>query len=143
MSLEDAAWELQRAMVAAALADAGLQTLMGNPVPAFDQVPERQPMPYLQYDEPGTAEWDVTPTETDGGFGHEHTIMIHVWSGYEGKKEINLIMRRLELIYRDFAASLTGHRLVNIRYQFSDRLRDPDNQAWHGVIQFRAVTEEN
>lgn len=140
--MSDPSFELQKAMRAAMLADAGLQALMGNPPAIFDHVPERAAMPYIQHDEPGTAEWDVTPTETDDGFGHEHTIMLHVWSAYEGKKEVGAILYRLEELFRDASLSLTGHRLVNIRYQFSDRLRDPDGQAYHGVIQFRAVTEE-
>lgn len=140
--MSDPAFELQKAMRAAILSDVTLRTLVSDPVRLYDHVPENAPMPYIQHDEPGTAEWDVTPTETDEGYGHEHNIMLHVWSAYEGKQEINAILYRLEQIFRDWRASLTGHRLVHIRYQFSDRLRDPDGQAYHGVIQFRAVTEE-
>jgi hypothetical protein len=138
----DPAFELQKAARAAIISDAGLIALMGNPVQLYDAVPENAPMPYLAHDEPNTAEWDVTPTETDAGYGHEHTFMLHAWSAYEGKKEVGAILYRLEQLFRDWSPSLTGHRLVNIRYQFSDRLRDPDGQAFHGVIQFRAVTEE-
>jgi len=140
--MSDPAFELQKAIRTAILADATLRSLISNPVRFYDLVPERAPMPYLQYSEPGTAEWDVTPTETDDGFGHEHTITLHVWSSYEGQKEVGEILYRLAELFRDWSASLTGHRLVNIRYQFSDRLRDPDGQAYHGIIQFRAVTEE-
>lgn len=143
--MSDPAFELQAAMRATILGDdapGGLQELMGDPVALYDHVPENAAMPYIQHDEPGTSEWDVTPTETDDGYGHEHTIMLHVWSSYEGKKEVGAILYRLEVLFRDWSPSLTGHRLVHIRYQFSDRLRDPDGQAYHGVIQFRAVTEE-
>lgn len=144
--MSDPAFELQKAMRAAILGDdapGGLQSLMGDPVPLYDHVPENAAMPYIQHDEPGTAEWDVTPTETDSGYGHEHTVMLHVWSAYEGKKEVSAILYRLEQLFREWSPSLTGHRLVNIRFQMSDRLRDPDGQAYHGVIQFRVVTEEN
>ena len=140
--MSDPAFELQTAMRVAILADAPLKALMGDPVALYDHVPENAAMPYIQHDEPGTSEWDVTPTETDDGYGHEHTIMLHVWSSYEGKKEVGAILYRLEVLFRDWSATLTGHRLIHIRYQFSDRLRDPDGQAYHGVIQFRAVTEE-
>ena len=140
--MSDPGFELQKAMRAAIISDATLKALMGDPVALYDLVPENAAMPYIAHDEPGTAEWDVTPTETDDGYGHEHTIMMHVWSSYEGRKEVGAILYRLEQIFRDWSVSLTGHRLVNIRYQFSDRLRDPDGQAYHGVIQFRAVTEE-
>jgi hypothetical protein len=140
--MSDPAFELQKAMRTDILADAALKALVSDPVRLYDYVPENAAMPFIAHDEPGTAEWDVTPTETDDGYGHEHTIMFHVWSAYEGKKELGAILYRLEQLFRDWAPSLTGHRLVNIRFQFSDRLRDPDGQAYHGVIQFRAVTEE-
>jgi len=141
--MSDPSFELQCAMRDAAVADAALQALMGGAVAFYDHTPERAEMPYIVGDEPQSAEWDVTPTETDDGFGKEHRIMLHVWSAYEGRKEVSAILRRLEEIYRDFAPALTGHRLINIRFQMSDRLRDPDGQAYHGVIQFRAVTEES
>lgn len=141
--MSDPAFELQKAARAAIVSDLELKALMGNPVTIYDHVPENAAMPYIAHDEPGTAEWDVTPTEASDGYGHEHTLMFHVWSAYEGKKQVGAILYRLEQIFRDWSPSLTGHRLANIRYQFSDRLRDPDGQAWHGVIQFRAVTEEN
>lgn len=140
--MSDPAWELQKAIFATLGADADLATAMGGTVTIYDYAPERAPMPYVVIDEPGTSEWDVTPTETDDGFGKEHTVMLHCWSSYEGKKEVNAMLRAIEMALRDYAPTLTDHRLVNIRYQFSDRLRDPDGQAFHGVIQFRAVTEE-
>lgn len=140
--MSDPGFELQKAMRAAILADASLKALVSNPVRLYDLVPERAVMPYIAHDQPGTTEWDVTPTETDAGYGHEHTIMLHVWSSYEGRKEMSAILYRLEVLFRDWSPSLTGHRLINIRFQFSDRLRDPDGQAFHGVIQFRMVTEE-
>lgn len=140
--MSDPGFELQKAMRADILADPTLRQLVSNPVRIYDLVPERAVMPYIAHDQPGTAEWDVTPTETDEGYGHEHTIMLHVWSSYEGRKQMSAILYRLEVLFRDWSASLTGHRLINIRFQFSDRLRDPDGQAFHGVIQFRAATEE-
>lgn len=138
----DPGFELQSAMVAAAVADATLISLMGNPPRAYDDPPERAVFPYLVFDLPTEAEWDVTPTESDDGYGHELTIQWHVWSDYEGKKEISQILRALEELFRNWSTSLTDHRLINIRFQFKDRFMDADLQAWHGVIQFRAVTEE-
>lgn len=140
--MSDPAWELQKAIKAALEADATIITLMGASPAVFDHVPDKEPMPYIQLDEPGTADWDVTPTEADDGYGKEHTAMIHVWSSYEGKQEINAIMRAIELALREFSPALDGHNVVNFRFQFADRLRDQDGQAYHGVIQFRAITEE-
>ena len=142
VKMTDPSWQLQKAIKAALVADATIITLMGASPAVFDHVPDAEPMPYIQLDEPGTSAWDVTPTEADDGYGKEHTAMIHVWSSYEGKKEINAIMRAIELELRDFSPTLANHKVVNFRFQFADRLRDQDGQAYHGVIQFRAITEE-
>jgi Protein of unknown function (DUF3168) len=140
--MSDPAWEVQKAIKTLLEADADLATAMGGTVAFYDHVPERAAMPYLVFDEPQSGEWDVTPTETDEGFGKEHNVQLHTWSAYEGKKQTNEMLRAIEVAMRDPALSLTGHRLINIRFQFSDRLRDPDGQAYHGIIQFRVVTEE-
>lgn len=140
--MSDPAFEMQKAIRAALIADASLATIMGGAVRFYDVPPPDALMPYLTIDTSAAAEWDVTPTESDDGHGHEITILIHSWSAYEGMKETGQMIRRVEEIVRDLAPELTAHRLVNIRFQFSDRLRDPDGQALHGVIQFRAVTEE-
>jgi hypothetical protein len=37
--------------------------------------------------------------------------------------------------------AVAGHRLVNIRHEASEALRDPDGETFRGVIRFRAVLE--
>ena len=134
--MSDPAWQLQAAIYAALTASEAITATV------YDHVPHGAAMPYIRLDEPGTADWDVSPTENEGGFGKEHTAMIHVWSSYEGKKELNEIMRAVELELREFSPSLADHNVVNFRFQFSDRVEDQDDHSWHGVLQFRAITEE-
>lgn len=147
MSNTDPAWELQTAMVAVVRGDTGAQAftlktiLGGNPL-VLDHVAEDQPLPYVQFSTGSLTDWDVTPTETDEGYGKEHRVQFSVWSDYEGRKQPSLAIRRLEELFRDWSPALTGHRLVNIRMLFADVVRDPDGQAYQGVIQFRVVTEE-
>ena len=38
-------------------------------------------------------------------------------------------------------STLTGHRLINLRHEFSEARRDPDGETTHGIARFRAVTE--
>lgn len=140
--MNDPAIELQTAMRAAIIADAELAALIGSAV--FDHVPEGQPLPYVQFGFQTVREWDVTPTEIDAGYGYEVDAILHAWSAYEGSKECATILSALNRLFRSWGggAALISHALVNIRFVFSDRLRDPDGQAWHGVIQFRAVLQE-
>ena len=41
----------------------------------------------------------------------------------------------------DAALDLDGHRLVNMRLEFSEARYDDRNEAHHGLLRFRAVTE--
>jgi hypothetical protein len=43
-------------------------------------------------------------------------------------------------LLHDSSLSQTGFNLVNMRYEFSDVLRDPDGVTRHGIIRFRAIT---
>ena len=35
--------------------------------------------------------------------------------------------------------SVSGFNLINLRYEFSDIMRDPDGIPRHGVMRFRAI----
>ncbi len=37
--------------------------------------------------------------------------------------------------------TLAGHRLINLRHEFSEARRDSDGETFHGIARFRAVTE--
>lgn len=135
--MTSAAWELQKAIYSQLRADTDLRSLISNPVRCYDEVPEREQFPYIVIDEPSTLQWDTT-----GDYGKEHSTLIHVWSDYEGKKELNLVMDAIERSLREFSPSLTNHNVVNFRLQMTDRLKESDEQVRHGVMQFRVVTEE-
>lgn len=141
---ESASWELQKAIKTLFTGDASLATLLGGTVRFYDLVPEDAALPYIEFGEAGITAWDTDVADSRSGFGEEHLLSIHVWSSYEGKKEASLIQRRVrELLQDNTSLSLGGHTLVNMRFLFSDLVRDPDGQAFHAISQFRAVTEEN
>lgn len=136
-----AAWELQQAIYQRLAGDAALLDLLGG-AKIYDYVPEREAMPYVVIGDHRADEFDVTPTETSEGYGQEHRVIIHAWSEYEGKREIMLIGDAISRALRDQPLSLTGHANATIRYLNADYGADADGQAQHGVIIFRAVTEE-
>ena len=139
-----ASWELQKAINALLTADATLATLLGGTVRLYDAVPENAELPYIEFGGAGILEWGTDPADDRSGDGEEHTLTFHVWSSYEGKKEVSLVQRRMhELLHDKTSLDLDGHTLVNLRFLMSDTVRDPDGQAFHGISQFRAVTEEN
>jgi hypothetical protein len=147
--MTDAGWSLQAAIVTALKADAALKVAMeiaSGDATVLDYVPENQAMPYVEYEDGESREWDAG--EGPGGtmeYGGEHTFRLYCWSSYEGKKQAKAMIRAIDLRLRD-ATNLDlsggGHGMINIRKRWSYVLRDPDQQAYYGVIEFRAVTEE-
>ena len=71
--------------------------------------------------------------------GSEYTINFDVWSKYKGSKETKQIMDRIHDLLHDYALSVTGFNLINLRFEFGDILIDPDGVTRHGVMRFRAI----
>ena len=100
----------------------------------FDEVLENATYPFVSLGEETAI--DYSTKNEDGG---EFTINIHVWSQYKGSKQTKEIMDRIHDLLHDSNLSVSGFNLVNLRFEFSDILRDPDGVTRHGVMRFRAI----
>ena len=129
-------WELQKAI---------FTTLSGNVrgmsavnVPVFDDVPEGTEYPYVVIGEETAAN---NGTKTLDGI--EHTLTIHAWSRYRGRREIKEIMQSVYENLHNTDISVSGASLVNIRQEFNTTLAETDGITRHGVMRFRAVVFDN
>jgi len=137
-----AEFQLQAAIVALFEADDAMLALLGGKGRILDFAPENQPMPFIEFGEHNTDEFDTTPTETSEGYGREHRILLRIFSDYEGKKEAADIIERATQLLRDQPLTLTGYSNATIRYVNSSIAREPDGLAYMGILILRAVTEE-
>jgi hypothetical protein len=128
-------WSLQQSVFATLTADAPLTALIGSNR-IFDDVPQGAPKPYLTLGQTTVRDWS---TGTDDG--NEHLITLHVWSDIRGKKQASEIADAVRTALHDQPLTLVGHRLVNLRHEFSEARRDPDGATIHATVRFRAVTE--
>ena len=48
-------------------------------------------------------------------------------------------MDKIHDLLHDSNISVTGFNLINLQFDFSDILRDPDGVTRHGVMRFRAI----
>jgi hypothetical protein len=71
--------------------------------------------------------------------GGEYTINIHIWSQYKGSKQTKEIMDKIHDLLHDIDLTVTGFNLINLRFEYSDIMRDPDGVTRHGVMRFRAI----
>ena len=126
---------LQAAIFATLAGDPGLTALVGPPR-IFDDVPQDAPFPYISFGVSIDRDWS-TSTEP----GDEHLATLHVWSRARGRREADAILGALRAALHDRALTLDGHRLVNLRHEFSEARADPDSDTYHGIFRLRAVTE--
>lgn len=128
-------WALQTGVYQRLSADADLVARLGGTA-IYDDVPQDAPFPYVTLGE-------ITSRErgSASGEGREHTLTLHVWSRTKGRKEVQEIAALVTAALHDANLALQDHTLVNLRFTLSDARRDPDGETYHGVVQFRAVSE--
>ena len=111
--------------------DSTLQSLVTD---VFDFVPENTAFPYLKIGEE-TAVDNGTKTLQ----GNEHTLVIHTFSRYRGSKETKEIMSRVYALLHESSLTVSGASLVNLRFEFSDIIKENDGLTTHGLQRFRAM----
>ncbi len=133
--MASAAYELQKALYAALTSNAPLTGMLGG-AKIYDDVPRGASLPYITFGQSTLRDWS---TGTDPGY--EHLITLHVWSRVNGEREAHQIISSIRDGLHDVALTVAAHRLVNLRFEFSDMLRDSDGETIHGIVRYRAVTE--
>lgn len=128
-------WELQRSIYETLTADAAVTALLGGPH-IHEQAPRDLAFPYVTLGQTTVYDWS-TGTED----GREHILTLHVWSRSGGKRQVEEIIEAMNAALGDAVLSLTGHALINLRFEFADARRDPDGETLHGIVRYRAVTE--
>ena len=118
-----------------ALDGATINDADGNAITGiFDDVSENTAYPYVVI-----GEETATNIDTKDKDAHEHTLTIHVWSQYRGRKEIKNIMSSVYTTLHNASITVSGASLVNIRHEFENTLTEADGITRHGVMRFRVV----
>ena len=123
---------LQTAIYSTLSSDSNLTSTLGAGV--FDEVTEGATYPFVALGEETAVDYS-----TKDLVGGETTINIHIWSQYKGSKETKNIMDRIHDLLHDSDISVSGFNLINLRFEYSDIMRDPDGVTRHGVMRFRAI----
>jgi hypothetical protein len=133
--MSDHSLELQKSIFNALDGDSTLQNLVTD---VYDFVPENTAFPYVKVGE---------ETSIDNGTktlqGNEHTLVIHTFSRYRGSKEVKEIMSRIYALLHESSLSVSGASLVNLRFEFSDVIKENDGFTSHGLQRFRAVVYDS
>jgi len=101
----------------------------------YDEVIEGNSYPFITLGEETAIDYS-----TNNLVGAETTINIHVWSRYKGSKQTKQILDKIHDLLHDVSLTVSGVNLINLRFEYSDIMRDPDWITRHGVMRFRAIT---
>ncbi|NVO15473.1 MAG: DUF3168 domain-containing protein [Rhodoplanes sp.] len=133
--MSTAAVALRSAVHSALAADEALVSLLGG-ARVYDAPPRHVAFPYVTL-----GEARVTDFSADEAPGEEHQLTLHAWSRQGGHREAHLIAGALLQALDDAPLTLSGHRLVNLRFSLADVRRESDGRTHHALVRFRAVTE--
>lgn len=131
MSAETA---LAAAIRGAAMADAGVQALVGGRF--YDEPPPDVVFPYITIGRVESRAIDASEREA-----LEHGVTLHIWSRYGGRAEALDVAAALRGCLHNVSLDVTGRRLVLIFVQFTDVFRSGDGRTTHGVLRLKAITE--
>ena len=130
-------WELQKT-VFSALNSGNITDYESTAITGvFDDVPQGTAYPYIVVGEETAI--DVSSKDKDI---FEHTLTVHVWSQYRGRRDIKVIMKQVHDILHDSSLTVSGGSMVNMRQEFQTTLLEGDGITRHGVIRFRAVVSD-
>tara|TARA_R110000850_G_scaffold5825_2_gene23337 strand:- start:402 stop:809 length:408 start_codon:yes stop_codon:yes gene_type:complete len=127
------AFALQSKIYSTLNGDSNLTSTLG--VSIYDDVPESSSFPYIQMGQDTVSEYGTKDLD-----GADTSLTLHIWSQYKGAMQTKNIIDRVHSLLHDSSLSVTGFNLINLRFEFSDILRDPDGVTRHGIIRFRAIT---
>lgn len=125
-------FQLQSAIYSALNVSAITSTLSCG---VYDEVIEGNSYPFITLGEETAIDYS-----TNNLVGAETTINIHIWSQYKGSKQTKEIMDKVHDLLHDVSLTVSGVNLINLRFEYSDIMRDPDGITRHGVMRFRAIT---
>ena len=124
------------AILAAALDDAGVMAVLGDPVRFYDEPPAEPVFPYATLGRVENRTADASAIDA-----LEHVVTLHVWSRYGGRSEALDVIGALREALHDAPLVVEGRKLVFLFAQLADVFRSGDGRTTHGVLRLRAMTE--
>ena len=73
----------------------------------------------------------------------EYTINVDVWSDYSGLKQTKNIIKQVYSLLHEYALSVSGASLVDLRCEFTSELIENNGITRHGVMRFRAFVTDS
>jgi len=115
----------------------GNSSLTSSVTGIYDFVPENTSFPYVK-----VGDQTMVDDGTKDKKGSDFTLIVHTFSRYRGSKEIKEIMSLVYDVLHESSLTISG-AMNNMRFEFSDIIKEPDCLTTHGVQRFRTFVLTN
>lgn len=113
-----------------------IQAVLGAVPRLYDAAPEDPAYPYLTYG--AMRAEDISGDETPLS---AHTLNLHVWSRYSGRKEAVQIIGLVSQALETEPVSLDGAKLISANVVYTDIFKTPDARTLHGILRINFVVQ--
>lgn len=130
-----ALWPTQKAVISRLKADTALMELVTG---VYDKAPSGVRMPYVTL---GSIYEAASDTHTDKGV--DSSVVLHVWSEYEGNKQAADIVDALDAVLDRQPLNVIGFKDVSIAFESADTVEDPNPDIRHINVRYRVWLTKN
>ncbi|WP_292678832.1 DUF3168 domain-containing protein [Mesorhizobium sp.] len=129
--------DLQQALFLRLKSDASLSALLGG-AGLLERPTDNAAFPYVTCGQTSAFDWDTSTENTD-----DQLITLHVWSKAHGDAETLAIMAAIQARLADAALVIGPRGQTRLSLEFAEARPDEDLLVHHGLLRFRAITQEN
>lgn len=129
--------DLQQALFQRLKSDASLSALLGG-AGLIERATDNVAFPYVTCGRTSAFDLD-TGADNDA----DQLVTLHVWSKTYGEAETRNIMDRIEARLAGSALAVGPRGQTRLSLEFAEARFDEDLAVHHGLLRFRAITQEN
>jgi hypothetical protein len=130
-------WDIQTALYTALTGNTALINLLANAGNGiFDYVPKQTKFPYVVI-----GNHIAKPFDTQQDQGMDVDVTFHIWSQYQGQKEVKAITTEIYNTLHDASFVVPNQNLVMIRLISTEVRQESDGVTYQAIQKFRILTE--
>lgn len=129
--------DLQQALFLRLKSDKSLSALLSG-AGLLESPTANAAFPYVTCGQTSAFDWDSGAENND-----DQLITLHVWSKAHGEAETLAIMDAIKARLANAAMTIGPHGQTRLTLEFTEARYDEDLLVHHGLLRFRALTQEN
>jgi len=129
--------DLMQALFLRLKADMSLTGLLGG-AGLLEQASDKAAYPHVTYGR--TSAFDL---QTGADNDNDQLVTLHVWSKAQGEAETRLIMDSIRARLEGAALAIGPRGQTRLSLEFAEARYDDDLAVHHGLLRFRALTQES